>query len=207
MKKYIAIVLVAFTLLCCFTACKNNDDSGSNIPPSDIKIIIFATTRKPEVPTTVKNDKMLTISVPSVLVEGQAGGDLEKYAATYGYEIKKGADGNVTMEMNGITYSLMLSNVGMEVMMSLGEIVDGKEYPYAVRLQDYTQDFSYILMLVDTKEYKKHKDEIPYEDLSFMIGQCGLYYQYFTMAQEKSCEVILASIETGKVVYRETYTD
>ena len=91
--------------------------------------------------------------------------------------------------------------------MSLGEIVDGKDYPYAVRLQDYTQDFSYILMLVDTKEYKKHKDDIPYEDLSFIIGQCGLYYQYFTMAQEKSCEVILASIETGKVVYRETYTD
>ncbi len=207
MKKYIALIVVILTVICCFTACKKGEESDSDTLPDDIKIINFATTRKPEESTTVKNDKNLTISVPAVLVEGQAGGNLEQYAATYGYEIKKENDGSVTMKMDGITYSLMLSNIGMEVMMSLGEIVDGNDYPYAVKLQDYTQDFSYILMLVDAKEYKKHKKDIPYEDLSFIIGQCGLYYQYFTADEDNKCEVILADKDTGKIVHRETYTD
>lgn len=205
MKKYIALMLVILTVLCCFTACKNSEDS-SNIPPEDIKVIDFDTTREPDETTTVKNNKNITINVPSVLAESHADGSLEQYAATYGYKIEKEEDGSVTMKMDGITYSLMLSNIGMEVMMSLGDIVDGNDFPYAVRLQDYNQDFSYILMLVDTKEYKKHKDEKPYEDLAFYTGQCGLYYQFFTQNQEKKCEVILASSETGKIVYRETYT-
>ena len=111
------------------------------------------------------------------------------------------------MKMDGITYSLMLSNVGMEVMMSLGDIVDSGNCPYAVKLQDYNEDFSYILMQVDTKKYKKHKDDMPYEDLAYVIGQLGLYYQFYTIEEENKCEVILASSKTGKVVFREIYTD
>lgn len=205
MKKYIAVTLTVLTVLCCFTACKKTE--GGETPPEDIKVIDFNTTRAPEEPTSIRNDKNVTISVPGILVESQAGGDLEQYAATYGYKIEKDKNGNVTMKMDGITYSLMLSNIGMEVMMSLGEIVDSDEYPYAVKLQDYNQDFSYILMQVDTKEYKKHKNTVPYEDLAYIIGQCGLYYQFFTLDSDKHCEVILASSETGKIVYRQTYTD
>ena len=207
MKKYMALMLSVLTVICCLTACGNKEDSTGGIPAADVKIINFATTRKPEEPTTVKSDKTVRVNVPGALVESQAGGDLDKYAATYGYKIDKEKDGSVTMEMNGITYSLMLSNVGMEIMMFLGSIVDSGDYPYAVKLQDYTQDFSYILMLVDTKEYKKHKKDIPYEDLSFLIGQCGLYYQYFTLSDENRCEVILADSVSGKVVHRQTYTD
>lgn len=207
MKKTIAIALIIFTVICCFTACRKSEPDDSDTTTSDIKVVDFNTTRTPEESTTIKPNKNITINVPSVLAESHADGNLEQYAATYGYKIEKEEDGSVTMKMDGITYSLMLSNIGMEVMMSLGDIVDGNDFPYAVRLQDYNQDFSYILMLVDTKEYKKHKDEKPYEDLAFYTGQCGLYYQFFTQNQEKKCEVILASSETGKVVYREIYTD
>ena len=204
MKKYVAITLTAITVLCCFTACGKTE--GGETPPEDIKVIDFDTTRAPEEPTSIRNDKNVTISVPGLLVESQAGGDLEQYAATYGYKIEKEADGSVTMKMDGITYSLMLSNIGMEVMVSLGEIVDSSEYTYAVKLQDYNQDFSYILMQVDTKEYEKQKDKYPYEDLAYIIGQCGLYYQYFTLEDDNKCEVIFASSETGEIVYRQTYT-
>ena len=154
MKKTIAIALIIFTVICCFTACRKSEPDDSDTTTSDIKVVDFNTTRTPEESTTIKPNKNITINVPSVLAESHADGNLEQYAATYGYKIEKEEDGSVTMKMDGITYSLMLSNIGMEVMMSLGDIVDGNDFPYAVRLQDYNQDFSYILMLVDTKEYK-----------------------------------------------------
>ena len=46
-----------------------------------------------------------------------------------------------------------------------------------------------------------------YEDLAFFIGQFGLYYQYFTVEDDDKCEVVLASSKTGKVVFREVYTN
>lgn len=203
MKKYIATALALLTVLCCFTACQKNEDNGSS---GDIKVIDFATTKEHKETTTVKSDKNVTIKVPGVLVESQAGGNLQQYAATYGYKITKEPDGTMSMNMDGITYSLMLSGIGMEVMMSLGEIVDGNDYPYAVRLQDYSDDFSYILMKVDSDIYKKDKSN-SYEDLAFMIGQFGLYYQYFTIDKDNKCEVILADSKTGEVVYSKVYTE
>ncbi len=207
MKKIIATAMIIFTVLCCFTACKNDEANDSDTTTNDIKVVDFNTTRPTEEHTTVKPNKTVKINVPATFIESKANGNLEKYAATYGYKITEEKDGSLTMKMDGITYSLMLSNVGMEVMMSLGEIVDSGSCPYAVRLQDYNEDFSYILMQVDTKKYKEHKDEIPYEDLAYIIGQCGLYYQCFTVEEENKCEVILASSKTGKVVHREVYTD
>ncbi len=207
MKKIITVALIIFTVICCFTACKKAEPDDSDTTTSDIKVVDFNTTRTPEESTTIKPNKNVRINIPAAFIESKAGGDLEKYAATYGYKITKENDGSLTMKMDGITYSLMLSNVGMEVMMSLGEIVDSGNCPYAVRLQDYNEDFSYILMQVDTKKYKKYKDDMPYEDLAYVIGQLGLYYQFYTIEEENKCEVILASSETGKVVYREIYTD
>ncbi len=204
MKKIIATALIVLTVLCCFTACKNNEEDSTS---DDIKVIDFSTTRTPVETTLPKSDKTVKINVPSILVEGNAKGDLEQYAATYDYKIKEESDGTVTMKMDGMTYSLLLSNIGMDVMMSLGEIVDSGEYPYVVKLHDYSKDFSYILMQVDTEKYKKNNGGMSYEDLAFFIGQFGLYYQYFTVEDDDKCEVVLASSKTGKVVFREVYTN
>ncbi len=207
MKRVIALALIILTVFCFFTGCKKNETDDSDTTTNDIKVVDFNTTRPTEEHTTIKPNQTIKINLPAFFLENKADGDLEKYAATYGYKITEEKDGSLTVKMDGITYSLMLSNVGMEVMMSLGEIVDSGNCPYVVKLQDYNEDFSYILMQVDTKKYKKYKDETSYEDLSYIIAQCGLYYQYFTVEEENKCEVVLASSETGKVVHREFYTD
>lgn len=208
MKKYMAALLAVLTLLFCLTACQKDESGDSDTTTQqDIKVVDFNTTRPTQEHTTVKANKTVKINVPSALVESKAKGDIQKYAATYGYKITEEKDGSLTMKMDGITYSLMLSGIGMDVMMYLGEIVDSGDCPYAVKLQDYNEDFSYILMQVDPKEYENYKDETSYEDLAYLIGQSGLYYQYFTVEEENKCEVVLASSRTGKVVYREVYTD
>ena len=218
MKKVIVTLLVTLTVLTCFTACKKNETSHTDkvvdiTPVTDNQgttkndVIDFETTRPKEESSTIKPEKTMKIKLPWSFVVNEAGGDVEAYADTYGYKIKQEKDGSATMSMDGITYSLLLSKVGMTTIMALGDIVDSGDYPYTVRLADYSEDFDYILMQVDTELYKKHKNKSSYEDLAYFIGQLGLYYQMFTVEEDNKCEVILASEKTGKVVYSNTYTN
>jgi N5-methyltetrahydromethanopterin:coenzyme M methyltransferase subunit H len=57
------------------------------------------------------------------------------------------------------------------------------------------------------REYKKAGNKPPYEELAFIIGQLGLYYQQFTAEEENSCQVVIAGYKSGKILYNETYTD
>ena len=219
MKKVIVTLLITVVVLTCFTACKKSEQSDTHMDKvvdissvtdnkeiTENDIIDFETTRPKEEPSTIKTEKTMKINLPWSFIQNEAGDDVDKYAETYGYKIKKEKDGSATMSMDGLTYSLLLSKVGMTTIMALGDIVDSGDYPYTVKLADYSEDFSYLLMQVDTEIYKKHKDTCPYEDLAYLLGQIGLYYQMFTVEEDNKCEVILASAKTGKVVYSETYT-
>lgn len=205
MKKATAIALIIFTVICIFTACKKDDDSP--VIGEDIKVIDFDTTRVTEKPTEIKLNKNYKISLPALFAKSEAGGDLDKYAATFGYDITEEKDGTVTMEMDGMTYSLLLSTIGMKVMIALGEVVDSGEYPYVVKLGDYNEDFSYILMLVNNDKYEKSGKQPAYDELAFVIGQLGIYYQQYTLDKDNKCEVVIAGSKSGKILYREVFTD
>lgn len=205
MKKLLSVILIISAIICVFTACKNNEPETNTT--EDIKVIDFDTTRPTEEPTEIKKDKTYKINVPAVFVNSEAGGDIKKYSATYGYDIKEEKDGSMTMKMDGMSYSFLLSKIGMSVMRALGEVVDSGDYPYVVRLGDYNDDFSYILMLVNADKYKKAGNKPSYEELAFIIGQFGLYYQNFTLDEENKCEVVIAGSKSGKILYKETFTN
>ena len=203
MKKLIATSLVLFTLICIFTGCRNSYADSL----ADVKVIDLNTTAPTEKPTKVRADETVKIKVPSDMVNSAAGGDIKKYAATYGYEIIENDDSDITLKMPGRSYSLMLSAISVKVVRSIGEILDSGDYPYLVELRDYAEDFSYILMLVNSEKYKKAEETPSYKELSDLIGLCGLYYQFFTKEKDNKCIVLLADSKTGEVVYRAVYTD
>lgn len=205
MKKITALALIIFTLICVFTACKKDESPAEDF--DSIKVIDFDTTRPTEKPTKVSANKTYKVNIPSVFVESESGGDIKKYGDTFGYDIKEESDGSMTMKMDGTTYSLMLSTIGMKTMVALGEIVDSGEYPYVVKLGDYSEDFSYILMLVNADKYKKAGKQPSYQELADLIGMLGLYYQQFTVEEENICQVVIAGSKSGKVLYKEVYTD
>lgn len=220
MKKIIVTVLVVLTALTCFTACKKDESQSSDSdkvvdisPVTDgtettkAQKIDFETTRPKEEPSTVDVDKTVKISVPYYLIESAAGGAVTDFAKTFGYKISKEEDGYATMKMEGIDYSLLLSQVGMSVISSLGNLVDSGDYPYIIRLADYSEDFSYMLFEIDTDKYKKYAKKAPYEEAADLIGMTGMYYQYFTVEEDNKCEIVFASSKTGKVVYTKTFTD
>ena len=207
MKKITALFLVILSVLCIFTACQKKEKEDLSDDFDSIKVIDFETTRAEEPTTEIKQNKNYKVRVPASLLSGDAGGNLQKYADTYGYDIKEHKDGTVTMKMDGMTYSLMLTKIGLDTMVVLGEIVDSGNYPYVVKLGDYNKDFSYILMLVNDNKYKQLGKKPSYEELAFIIGQMGLYYQQFTTEEENICKVVIAGSKSGKVLYKEVFTD
>lgn len=219
MKKIIVTVLAILTVMTCFAACNKNQTpdtpsdkvvdisaTSDSDKTTDSQVIDFETTRPKEEPSTIKIGKTMKLNLPWSVMEDEANGNIDSFAATYGYKIKKEKDGTATMTMDGLAYSLLLSRVGMKTIRALGDIVDSDVYPYTVGLADYSEDFSYILMKVDTKAYKKHSKDWSYESLAAFLGEVGLYYQTFTVEEDNKCEVVLASHKTGKIVYNQTYT-
>ncbi len=201
MKKLICLCMVALALLGCLTACGGAGDNETTTA-SDIKVIDFDTTRAEEETTEINMDKNYKITLPLDIVSADYEGNLESYAKTYGYKIVKEEDGNVTLKMDGMAYRLMLSRAGLKTIREIGNIVDSGDFPYVVKTGDYSEDFSYILMLVKGKKFKKAEDK---DIFMTLISQCGLYYQIHSNPENPKCEVVVADSETGKVLAKQTY--
>ena len=202
MKKLISLCVISLTLLACLTACDSNKEEETT--SSDIKVIDFDTTKKQEETTKINLNKNYKITIPADMVEIDFGGSAEAYAKTYGYEIVNSENGEITFKMDGKEYAMMLSRAGMKTIREIGLIVDSGDFPYVVKTGDYSRDFSYILMLVNGKKFKKSADK---EIFMTLISQCGLYYQTHSNPDSPKCEVVIADSESGKVIERKTYTN
>ncbi len=202
MKKLICLCLASVTLLTCLTACAGKSEEETT--GSDIKVIDFDTTRKQEETTKIDKNKNYKITVPDDMISIDFEGSLQDYADTYGYEIVEQEDGNTTLKMDGMEYALLLSRVGMKTIREIGSIIDSGDFPYAVKTGDYARDFSYILMLVDGKKFKKANDK---DMFMLLLSQCGLYYQCHSNPEAPKCEIVIADSESGKVLERKTYTN
>lgn len=201
MKKLICLCAALLTLLTCLTAC-GNGGKEEETTASDIKVIDFDTTRAEETTKKIKPKKDYKITIPSDLLVVDYDGDAESYAELYGYEIVSEENGNITFKMEGTAYSMLLSRVGMKTIRELGSIVDSGNFPYVVEMGDYSKDFSYILMLVNGKKYKKAEDK---ELFMTLVSQCGLYYQHHANPEAPECEVVIADSKSGEVFARKTY--
>ncbi len=201
MKKLICLCMVSFALLGCLTACGGTGEEETT--SSDIKVIDFDTTRPEEETTEINLSKNYKITLPLDVVTVDSDGNLESYAKTYGYKIVEEDDGSVTLKMDGMAYRLMLSRAGLKTIKELGKIVDSGLFTYVVKTGDYSDDFSYILMLVKGKKFKKAEDK---ELFMTLVSQQGLYYQTHSNPENPKCEVVVADSESGEVLARQTYT-
>lgn len=208
MKKIIALLCTAVVMLTCLVSCGDKgtgeDDVGYVKTISLDSLGIITEQEQEDSKEKIKGDKKYNLTIPASAVEAEFQGDLNSYAETYGYELKENSDGTVTLKMKGTSYSLLLSRMGMKVIKELAAFVDSGDFPYIVEIGDYSSDFSHILLLVKPKKFQSSDTK---EQLSLLVGQCGLYYQTFTHNKDKKCEVIFADYKTGDILARETYTN
>lgn len=195
MKKTLCLAL-CLAVLFSFAACKKSGTETTTNP--DRWVIPEQTTEKRKDPS-----EEVSINIPLSLIESEYHNDLDTYAQKYGYNsavLEK--DGTVTIKMRALSHSLLLARMGTTVMKEIGAIIDSGDFPYAVELGTYNDDFSYITMFVKGKQFKKADSSL----LPYMIAECGMYYQLYTESTDYKCEVILADHETKEIVFQKTYT-
>lgn len=201
MKKLICLCLASLSIVVCFSACSNKQDT--NTIDDNVKVISFDTTRQQETTKKFRKNKNYKITISGEDIAAEFDGSAEDYAAFYGYEIVENEDGNVTYKMDGKQYGFLLSRVGSTTIRNIGDLVDSEDFPFVKKIGDYSEDFSYILILVNGKKYNKSdkKDIFP-----ALISQCGLFYQRHYAPESPSCRVVIADEKSGKVLFNECYT-
>lgn len=201
MKKLICLCVIAIGLMGCFVSCANNEEKQQTT--QELKVINFDTTRQEETTKKIKSKKNYELTLSKDIIPDEYKGNVKAYAETFGYEIINNEDGKVTFKMDGDQYKMLLSRTGVKAMANLGKIVDSDDFPYAEKIGDYDEDFSYILILVSSKKFQKAEDT---EVFASLVAQCGLYYQKCYNPESPECKVVIADSKSGKVLFNETYT-
>lgn len=200
MKK---IVSFSLSLLILLTFCSCGKGKNESTPQG--VTINIEETKKPEATKEEKSEnKTIKIKLPVELIEEKYRDNLDVYCSSYGYESAKlNKDGTVTIKMSALTHSLLLTRMGMTVMSQIGSVLDSGDYPYFKDIGVYNEDFSYIVLLVDGKEYK---EESTSNFLPYVVSEFCMYYQLYTTRDNYQCEVVIADEKTKEVVYSNIYT-
>ncbi len=197
----IAVLLVILAVII-FTVKK--DDNGED-PSSSAATSEQTTTedKTPDIINGTKNpNKLVKVTLPLSYYDAAAKADTNGFINKGNYqklEINE-KDKTFTATMKSLTYDLMLSNVGLQVIRNIAEILDdNKKYPYVKDLGDYNSDFSQIELIVDKELYAEADNT---DDLAPFVAGCGIFYQMYSTENNYSCTVTIVSEEDNEVLDR-----
>ncbi len=204
MKKIICIAL-ALTVLFTLSACGKKKQEGTLFAYTDENgNIVTEYHEQEETLGREAADDEVKITMPLVFLDEEYRNDIKKYCEDFGYieatvnEKKQ----TVTVIMRALSYDLNLVKIGTTVMRNIGETVDSGEFPYVKRLESYSPNFDELVMLVDGEGYKK---DAQHSLLPYFLGECGMYYQIFTTANEYHCTVKIKDEKTGEIIDEKYY--
>lgn len=206
MKKIICAVL-CLTFLFTLAACGKKKDEGTLVAYKDdegnIVTEYVTTTKSSDIGKKDINEKV-EITIPLVLVGEEYKNDLDAYCQANGFiscKLNK-KDQTVEIKMNSLTYDLNLVKIGTSIMRNIGNIVDSDDYPYAKKLESYSDNFDEIVMLVDGEGYKADNQA---SLLPYSLGEYGMFYQVYTTQNEYKCTVKIKDEKSGEIIFEKTY--
>ncbi len=207
MKKILCTVL-CLTFLFTLAACGKKKDEGTLVAYKDDEgnvVTEYVTTTKSSSNSDKKDiNEKVEITIPLVLVGDEYQDDLDAYCEANGFiscKLNK-KDQTVKIQMKSLTYDLNLAKIGTSIMRNIGDIVDSDNYPYAIELESYSDNFDEIVMIVDGEGYKADNQS---SLLPYSLGEYGMFYQIYTTQNEYECTVKLKDEKSGEIIFEKTY--
>ena len=198
---YFSLCLLAVLLL---AACGQSKETSV---PEDTGFAEAAVTNPAytEVRDITYPEGSVTIRVPLAFMSTEEKEDLPAYADSRGFysaeiDEKKGV---AILVMSDLSHKLLLTNVGLDVIEDLYDILDNGSFPYFKGIETYdSKDFSELVILVDGNAYlmDPNADLLPYT-----LAQTCMIYQGYTTETKYHCRVLVKDKETGGAVRDETY--
>lgn len=192
MKRFLSLFLV-LVMFFSFAACGKKGDEENQEPVS--------TTERAEKKGTAK------ISIPLAVIEKGFWNDLDKYCETYGYESAKLNEKTqtVTVKMDYMSYRLLLTQMGMEVIQGIYKVLEDGTYKYFKDIESYDdKNFGEVVILVNQKSYENDPTSTL---LPFTLAQTCFLYQMYTEAGIDKCDIIIKNAKTKEVIETKTYTE
>ena len=202
MKKALIIILCIVALVAAIVIFTGKDEPSEN-PSTTLSGQEAETTTEYVAPTlengTKNPDKLVKITLPLSYYDASNQCDISGFFQKSSYESCKvnQSKRTFTVTMKSITHDFMLSNVGLQTMKSLADLIDSGKYPYMKAFGKYNADFSEIEFLVDAKKYKAATDT---DELLTYIASCGVFYQLYTTEDKYECKVTISSEKSGKLL-------
>ncbi len=211
-KKLVSIIAIiaAVIIAVCLISLNGKDNNGNETTvPSDGQPVTIdlneleSTTKKPLVKPSYETK--ITVTLPIEIIPAEHRDNLKAYAEAQGYfSIKKVSDTHVKIKMREYSYRLILTSIGMETVGGIGYLIDSGEYPFALKLAKYNEDFSDVVFTVDKEKYEKAENK----DLFFeVVAVYCLYYQEYNNESAGKCKITLCERGTNLVLEARTLTE
>lgn len=200
MNKKIAAALCVLTVIVCvvFFVSKGKDEDNSDA------VIVITTTEETKEETSSKKQKDVKLTLPISVIPEEYQNDLEGYRELHGYEsVKKDINGNVKIKMSALSYGLLQTQIGINVINSVYEIADKKENSYIKEVSFLdTENFEKITVTVNAEKYKSNDKDALYD----MAMSC-FYYQMFSEKPDYKCDITVIDAKTGNEIETKNYTE
>lgn len=175
--------------------------SKSKQTVSDPVVITTTTEKEQESNSGSKKDVKLTLPISAIPEEYR--NDLEGYKELHGYEkVKLDANGNVKIKMSALSFGLLQTQIGIQVINSVYEIAEKKENSYIKEVQSIdTENFKSVTVSVNAEKYGKSDKAALYD----MAVSC-FYYQLYSENPQYKCDITVIDAKTKKVIETKNYT-
>lgn len=204
-KKIIAAVIVIAVIAVAVALIHSGktEEETTTVPDGQpVTVNIEPETTKKE--KEVSYNRKVTVTLPAEFIDKEYKDDLDAFAEANGYVWAKYTDdGNVKIKMRALSYSLILSNIGMDTIKSISYLLDSDDYLYFTDLLKYNDDFSRIVIAVDKEGYEKNEDK---ETFLAQIALACLYYQTYDNESENKCEITVCEEKTNILIETRDFT-
>lgn len=220
MKKKAVVILVA--VVCIFAAImavssvskKDADDEGGrvvsidpNIPTAGDKDDKEEESKKDEdefeewsgVEEHKDPNKIVSVKIPLSFIEEEYRNNLDAYVKAKGYESASlSLDGKtVNVKMRALAYELMKINIGVQTIRAICDTIKTDTYPYVINMGEYEDDFSYVSLLVNEKEFKSSNNA---DGLFDYVSICCAYYMLNDSSSKNTLKIDIISEKTGELL-------
>lgn len=202
MKKKILIAAVAVAVLTAIVAFiltglpSEKAQETTAVEGQPITVNIEPETTKKE--RTTSYNKKVTVTLPADVIDEKYGGDLDAFADAEGYySAKLTKDGQVKIRMRAFSYDLLLANMGLDAIESIGYALDSGNYPFFRDIVKYNYSFDYIVIAVDKVEYEKAENR---DSLFTDIAYSCFYYQSYDVDSKGQCEIVVCEEGTNILI-------
>ncbi len=204
-KKIIAVAAVIAVLavaMAFIISKKPSEEPPQSTDGQPVTVNIEPDTTKKE--KAVSYNKKVTVTLPGEFIEEKYKANPEAFAEANGYDsVKFTSDGNVKVKMRAVSYSLLLSNIGMETIQIISYLLDSDDYPYFVDLLKYNNDFSELVISVKTKKYNKAENK---DDFFNLLALACLHYQDYDVESKGRCKITVCENKTNILVETREFT-